>query len=140
MKLVKSIIRNFRGIKDEVEVMFKDFSVIVGKNDAGKSTLLKALDLFLNESDANRDMLNINANSSSVEIELIFDPKLTPIIIDEAIHTTFEDEELTNDDGYLHLKKTWDTSRSRINAELYIVRKKYSNNDFVLRTEAQLIE
>ena len=49
MKLIKLKIKNFRGYKDEVSVDIDNLTVIVGKNDIGKSTILEALDVFFNE-------------------------------------------------------------------------------------------
>lgn len=46
MKLVKCKIENFRSYKN-IEFKFSDLSVIIGKNDVGKSTLFDALDIFL---------------------------------------------------------------------------------------------
>ena len=48
IRLEKVAIAGFKGISDRIEIPAKNFNVIVGKNDAGKSTILKALDLFLN--------------------------------------------------------------------------------------------
>lgn len=45
MKIKKVIINNFRAFK-YVEFEFDDFNCIIGKNDAGKSTLLAALEWF----------------------------------------------------------------------------------------------
>lgn len=53
MKLKSTVIKNYRGIKEETLVSFQDFNCIVGKNDVGKSTLLKAIDAFLNENNPN---------------------------------------------------------------------------------------
>ena len=47
MKLKSAVIKNYRGIKEETLVSFQDFNCIVGKNDVGKSTLLKAIDAFI---------------------------------------------------------------------------------------------
>ena len=41
-------IKNFRSIVDET-IELKDFNCFVGKNDSGKSNVLKALNLFFNE-------------------------------------------------------------------------------------------
>lgn len=46
MRLVKAVISNFRGIQGLTEKTFNNFNTIVGKNDAGKSTILKALNVF----------------------------------------------------------------------------------------------
>ena len=42
MKIKKIIIDNYRGINVPTEINFHDFTCIVGKNDVGKSTILKA--------------------------------------------------------------------------------------------------
>lgn len=38
--------QNFRGYNKEIKVKFEDLTVIVGKNDVGKSTVLEILDIF----------------------------------------------------------------------------------------------
>lgn len=54
MITIKSVhIRNFRSIVDET-INLTDFNCFVGKNDSGKSNVLKALNLFFNgETDFN---------------------------------------------------------------------------------------
>ncbi len=47
MKIEKVTIKNFRSFKNET-VEVSDINVFVGKNDAGKSNFLRALDLFFN--------------------------------------------------------------------------------------------
>ena len=73
MKLKSTVIKNYRGIKDETLVSFQDFNCIVGKNDVGKSTLLKAIDAFLNENNPNIEDKNVYSDSNFIEINLIFD-------------------------------------------------------------------
>ncbi|EDK8419701.1 OLD family endonuclease, partial [Campylobacter jejuni] len=59
MKLVKCKIENFRSYKN-IEFKFSDLSVIIGKNDVGKSTLFDALDIFFENNKALEDDVNIN--------------------------------------------------------------------------------
>lgn len=140
MKVLKIKITNFRGINTEREIELRHFTTLVGRNDSGKSTVLKALDLFLNESTFERDYINQKSQDPLTSIELFLDPQNTPIIIDENIPTTFEDEELLNKDGQLQIKKTWDGSKtSRITPISYIIRKRYANHDCVLLNEQDLI-
>lgn len=47
MKIESLKLKNFRGYKEEIEIKFDDLTVLVGKNDVGKSTILEALDIFL---------------------------------------------------------------------------------------------
>lgn len=53
MKVAKLSIQNFRGIK-EATLFFSDHVVLVGDNNAGKSTVLEALDLALGPDRLNR--------------------------------------------------------------------------------------
>ncbi len=46
MRIVKIVIKNFRGIKDG-EILFPNHGVLVGDNNTGKSTILEAIDLAL---------------------------------------------------------------------------------------------
>lgn len=46
MRIVKIVIKNFRGIKDG-EILFPNHGVFVGDNNTGKSTILEAIDLAL---------------------------------------------------------------------------------------------
>ena len=73
MKLRKIAIENYRGINERVELLFNDFNCIVGKNDAGKSTILKAVDAFLNDNAPSQEDRNIYNASSISTIELQFD-------------------------------------------------------------------
>lgn len=52
MKIQKIIINNFRAFK-HAEIVFDEFNCIIGKNDAGKSTILAALEWFF---DPNKEL------------------------------------------------------------------------------------
>lgn len=73
MKLKSTVIKNYRGIKEETLVSFQDFNCIVGKNDVGKSTLLKAIDAFLNENNPNIEDKNVYSDSNFIEINFKID-------------------------------------------------------------------
>lgn len=49
MKIDSVILSNFRGYKNETTILFNDLTVFVDKNNARKSTVLEALDLFFND-------------------------------------------------------------------------------------------
>jgi len=49
MKLAALILENFRGFKGQHRIPFDCLTVLVGKNDVGKSTVLEALSVFFNE-------------------------------------------------------------------------------------------
>ncbi|WP_053012830.1 AAA family ATPase [Xanthomonas vasicola] len=49
MKIKAVTVNRFRGYSEPVIVGLDDLSVLVGRNDIGKSTILEALDVFFNE-------------------------------------------------------------------------------------------
>ena len=48
MKLIQINIENFLGIEEKTSIDLSQFNVLIGRNDVGKSTVMKALDIFLN--------------------------------------------------------------------------------------------
>ena len=48
MKLTKLKLKNFRTYQEEITIELDNLTAFVGKNDAGKSTILEALDIFFN--------------------------------------------------------------------------------------------
>lgn len=124
MILTKIKIHQYKGINEEKEIVIDDFNVIVGQNDAGKSTILKSLDCFLNSNNPSKEDLNNSSAHNLISITLFFNPSNQSIIIDQNIETTFEEEELINESSQLKVKKVWDVSKSRITADTYLVRKK----------------
>ena len=140
MKILSISITNFRGISDTTTISFNDFCCIVGKNDAGKSTILKALDLFLNESVIRKEDKNIHTQNYIIAIELVFETPKTPIIVDDAIETTFKEENLVDRDGHIRIKKEWDTSVGKIKSKTFICRGKYDAFDTFKSTEKELIK
>ena len=48
MNLESIKIKNFRGYADEITIPISNLTAFIGKNDAGKSTILEALEIFFN--------------------------------------------------------------------------------------------
>ncbi|EAJ9435976.1 TPA: AAA family ATPase [Campylobacter coli] len=71
MKLVKCKIENFRSYEN-IEFNFSDLSVIIGKNDVGKSTLFDALDIFFENNKALEDDVNMNSSENKFSITCFF--------------------------------------------------------------------
>ncbi len=117
------------------------FNCIIGQNDAGKSTILKALDASLNDTTLTRTDYNVAAQNNQISVELFFDARNKEYLLGEEILTTIEDEELVNADGLLVWKKVWNVTDTNVSKpKTSLVRKKYDgNNDFIFKTEAQLI-
>lgn len=139
MQLRQLIVENYKGIKESTCFYFNQFACIVGKNDVGKSTILKAIDAFINDNAPCIDDKNLYNESSTIIIEARFECKDLPIIIDDAVYVTFQSEELVNENQYLCIKKMWDVSQKTIKPKIYVCRKRYENYDFEMLDEKGLI-
>ena len=109
MKLDSVIVRNFRGYAEAQELVISDLTTVVGKNDAGKSTLLEALAIFFGNDIVKPDVGDVNVSSgiSEFEITCTFSDLPGEVVLDTQATTTLADEFLLSDDGRLRVKKTW---------------------------------
>ena len=96
------------------EIKFDDLTVLVGKNDIGKSTILEALDIFFNDGKGSVkiDKTDVHAeearegNQESV-IAVCFENLPEKIVIDSSVETTLQDEYMLNCDGQLEVIKKY---------------------------------
>ena len=72
MRLKAVSIQNFRRYKDHVVVPIEGLTAFIGKNDAGKSTILEALDIFFEGGVVNIEGsdANVSGESANVVLEL----------------------------------------------------------------------
>ena len=113
---------NFKGYS-KAEIDFDEhMNVIIGKNDIGKSTILEALELFINGENKDcqikiePDDCNILADTRKITIGacfLISDDE--SIVIDSTNPTKLSEEYLLNNDGLLEIHKIYDCSKQKIN-------------------------
>lgn len=75
MKIYDLTIKNFRGIKLLENLKVGDVNSFVGKNDSGKSSILKALDAFFNEKFSPNDVFKGIGEGEKTEIIIRFDPE-----------------------------------------------------------------
>lgn len=123
MKLDKVKIKNFRGYKTETEIPISDLTAFIGRNDAGKSSVLEALEIFFNNSliKCEREDLNIDADNNLIEITCQFSEFPDAIVIDAANPTTLLNEKLLNEQGHLEIKKTYSATVASPKEKIYIV-------------------
>lgn len=117
MKLAKLSLTNFRGYAN-VDVNFDEsFSVIIGKNDVGKSTILEALEIFFNNETVKIDIddYHVHANSGQMSIQVSFQPEDKLYTID-TVPTNLASEYLLDGNGFITIKKTWDCSKDKLTA------------------------
>lgn len=108
-------IHNFRGIDKLEKFEASNLNTFVGKNDAGKSIILRALDYFFNERKLDiKDIFKGKQEGEATIIELSFDPII-------------EIDNLALDsNGLLTIKKEFIVERGKIKSEATA----YLSNDF----------
>lgn len=84
MKIYDISIANFRGIKSLQKLKVGDINSFVGKNDSGKSNILKALDSFFNEKFTPNDVFKGILENEQTEITIRFetDTPINPLALD----------------------------------------------------------
>lgn len=111
MRLKKIYIENFRGYKEKTEITFEDVTTLIGRNDSGKSTILEALDIFFNDSKGvvklDNDDVNVSSGKDIITIEAVFGNLPEKIIVDSTVETSLQEEYLVNQDGDLHIIKSY---------------------------------
>lgn len=116
-------IKNFRGYQTETIIPISNLTAFIGKNDAGKSTILEALEIFFNNSLVNceKDDLNITADNNNIEISCVFSNFPDELIIDAANPTTLQAEHLLNAETKLEIKKVFAATAAKPKEKVYII-------------------
>lgn len=114
VKIESIKIKNFRSYKEEVTIGFSDLTVLVGRNDIGKSTILEALDIFFNDGSGvtklDKSDINIQAsanNDNEIVISVCFSELPKSVIIDSSVSTTLAEEYMLNSEGLLEVSKKY---------------------------------
>lgn len=146
MQLKSIKIKNFRCYKDEIEISLNNLTCFIGKNDAGKSSILEALEIFFNNSSVkiDKDDLNVDAivqGENKIEITCVFTQLPAQLIIDAANPTTLQDEYLLNNEDYLEIKKIYTCGASAPKEQVYIIANHptvVNGNDLLLLKRVEL--
>lgn len=107
MKLTRLRIRNFRCYLEEISIDFKDITALIGKNDAGKSSIMDAIDIFLNENNPDKDDATKNGDATDLTIIGEFEIQTDQVIIDDTVPTSLAEEYLLNENELLEIHKTF---------------------------------
>ncbi|MBT2666146.1 AAA family ATPase [Bacillus sp. ISL-4] len=123
MKLKSVKIRNFRGYKNETTIEFNELTAFIGKNDAGKSTILEALEIFFNNSTVvcEREDLSVDATDTNIEITCTFEDLPGIITLDTSSETTLHNEFLLNLNNELEIKKVFSATAAKPKSKTYII-------------------
>jgi predicted ATPase len=113
MKLKEVKLQNFRGYKNEVTIPFESLTVLIGRNDAGKSSILDALNIFFNDADVEREDSCVYGNANDVRISCVFSELPNQIILDDQHPTTLEKEFLVRQDGQLEVCRVFNCNAAK---------------------------
>jgi len=105
MKLSRLRLRNFRCFQEEIFIDFEDITALIGRNDSGKSTLMDALDLFLNDIDPDKDDATKSGNPRDLTIICEFTDLPDEVILDDSNPTKLSTEFLLNAEKKLEIHK-----------------------------------
>jgi putative ATP-dependent endonuclease of OLD family len=85
MTIYDITVQYFRGIHQVEKLQCGKITTLVGKNDAGKSSLVKALDAFFNENIDKKDITKGIPDDARTSITVRFNPSLDlhPLLLDE---------------------------------------------------------
>jgi putative ATP-dependent endonuclease of OLD family len=118
MKLKKVIIKDLRSYSGENYIdIDNDFTTLIGKNDAGKSTILEALDIFFNGSKLELEDLCKNGSGKDIVVGCIFNNLPEDITVDTTAKTTLKDEYLLNQDSDLEIIKVYKCTERTISSK-----------------------
>lgn len=114
MKLAQLKVTNFRCYKEETILDIDDLTVLIGKNDAGKSSLFDAMNIFFDSKVMpDIDDLSVGAENKEIRISCAFSDIPKEIIIDAEHSTNLADEYLLNEESLLEIVKIFDCSSEK---------------------------
>lgn len=107
MKLSRLRLRNLRCFREETVIDFDDMTALIGRNDSGKSTIMDALDVFLNDGDPDKDDASKDGDPADLAIICEFTDLPGEVIIDDANPTGLATELLLSAEGRLEIHKRY---------------------------------
>ncbi len=113
MNIKKIILENFRGFSKRTEIILEnDITAFIGKNDAGKSTIMEALDIFFNGVPDAGDV-SVGSKDGIVRIACSFSEFPRELVIDSSRKTSFEAEHLLDTDGLLTIEQEFNCAGAK---------------------------
>lgn len=113
MRLIRVALKNYRGYKERTEIPIDDLTVLIGRNDAGKSSILEALEIVLGEKKPDAGDICVACRpGDEVQIECAFEVDDEDIVLDSTSETTFRNEFLLDENGLLRIRWSWPITES----------------------------
>lgn len=113
MKIEKLILENFRGYQTRTEILFNQFTALIGKNDAGKSSVLEALDIFFENSKPDQGDACIYSERGETRIGVVFNSVPSEMNLDRGARSSLKAEYLLNTDGNFEIHKIYNLNVQR---------------------------
>lgn len=110
MKLKAVSLQNFRRYKNRTVVPLENLTAFIGRNDAGKSTILEALGIFFESEGIDPGDASIDGESANVRIGAVFDNLPDALDLDAGARTTLAAEHLLDPNGELEIIKVYNCS------------------------------
>ncbi|WP_299616796.1 ATP-binding protein [uncultured Tateyamaria sp.] len=107
MKIKEIVLENFRSYRERVSIPFAQLTGFIGQNDAGKSNILEALDIFFEGGTIKIEKADgsVGGAPQEVRIGVVFCDIPEQLTLDSNALTTLQAEHLLNADGYLEIHK-----------------------------------
>jgi len=121
MRLKAVILENFRCYEKQTIIPIDNLTAFIGRNDAGKSSVLDALDIFF-ENDTTKiesGDASINGNNKNVRIGAIFTDFPERLGLDSTADTTLQAEFLLNDNEDFEVVKVFNCSIGKPNFKVF---------------------
>jgi AAA15 family ATPase/GTPase len=119
MQLKRIVLEGFRSYSKQTAIDIEDFTALIGRNDAGKSSVFDALDVFFNGVTLSFDDICKYSSNSSIRISCVFSDLPEKIIIDSDSPTSLRNEYLLNSDGDLEIMKEWTGTTSKLKEKVF---------------------
>ena len=121
MRLKALTLQNFRRYRDRTVISIDSLTAFIGRGDAGKSTILEALDIFFEGGAVKIDASDacVFGDAKDVRIGVILTDLPETLDLDRGARTTLQDEHLTNSDGDLEITKVFNCSVQRVVAKVF---------------------
>jgi hypothetical protein len=109
MKIHSVYVENFRPFKKLEEMRTGSLATIVGRNDVGKSNILRAFKFFFAENPKmdDTDVHDSAGPDENIVIELTFESLPEKVELEPGVETTLQEEMLVDRDGHLRIRKTY---------------------------------
>ncbi|WP_181065341.1 ATP-binding protein [Rathayibacter rathayi] len=103
MRLTHVKLYNYRCYKEEIVVEVGDFATLIGRNDAGKSSILEALSVFFGRTKLDRDDASKHGDAEAMTITCEFDSLPESLVLDATNGTSLTTEHLLNAANHLEV-------------------------------------